>query len=270
VSRLAAALCAGALAGAAAATEVPPGCGVPAAGCRARRWCGSVRRPLDPARPGGTAIDVQFAVLPALARNRKPDPVFFFAGGPGRARSISPARSAAMLGRCRNRRDIVLIDQRGTGRSAPLRCDDDDPTRPLAEQVDPARRTAELQPAGSAAAAAARRPALLHDVDRGAGRRRGARALGAERIDIVGGSYGTRARSSTCASSAAVRRRARRRRAARHGAAGGVLADNQAASTPCSTACDADAACRARYPALRAQWQRCSRACRARGRSPTR
>ena len=47
--------------------------------------CGSVQRPLDPAQPAGTAINVHFAVLPALARNRKPDPVFFFAGGPGQS-----------------------------------------------------------------------------------------------------------------------------------------------------------------------------------------
>jgi hypothetical protein len=54
-------------------------------------YCGSVRRPLDPAAPAGTQIDVQFAVLPALARNRKPDPVFFFAGGPARAPWTWPA-----------------------------------------------------------------------------------------------------------------------------------------------------------------------------------
>src|ERR1041384_3820372 len=47
--------------------------------------CGSVRRPLDPARPGGTAIDVHVAMVPALARHKLPDPVFFIAGGPGQS-----------------------------------------------------------------------------------------------------------------------------------------------------------------------------------------
>ncbi|MBE0548452.1 MAG: alpha/beta hydrolase, partial [Rubrivivax sp.] len=102
-------------------------------------WCGSVRRPLDPTAPQGAQIDVHFAVLPALARNRKPDPVFFFAGGPGQSAIEIAGSVARLLGRLSNRRDIVLIDQRGTGRSAPLVCDEPSPTQPLAEAVDPAR-----------------------------------------------------------------------------------------------------------------------------------
>ena len=46
-------------------------------------WCGVLKRPLDPAQPQGVQIDLHYAVLPALARTRKPDPVLFFAGGPG-------------------------------------------------------------------------------------------------------------------------------------------------------------------------------------------
>ena len=95
--------------------------------------CGSVQRALDPAQPNATQLTVHYAVLPALARNKRPDPVFFFAGGPGQsAIEIAPAVSA-MLSRFANRRDIVLIDQRGTGRSAPLLCDADDPALPLAD-----------------------------------------------------------------------------------------------------------------------------------------
>jgi hypothetical protein len=37
--------------------------------------CGVVRRPLNPAVTGGPTIDVHYAVIPALARNKKPDPV---------------------------------------------------------------------------------------------------------------------------------------------------------------------------------------------------
>ena len=47
-------------------------------GIEHQAWCGSVRRPLDPARPQGRQIDIRYAVLPALARNRHADPVFFF------------------------------------------------------------------------------------------------------------------------------------------------------------------------------------------------
>jgi hypothetical protein len=45
--------------------------------------CGILERPLDPARPDGTQIDLHVVVIPALARQKLPDPIFFFAGGPG-------------------------------------------------------------------------------------------------------------------------------------------------------------------------------------------
>src|SRR5215510_14022146 len=107
--------------------------------------CASVRRPLDPARPDGVSIDVHFAVLPALANNKLPDPVFFFAGGPGQSAIELAGPVAAQMGRLTNRRDLVFIDQRGTGRSAPLRCETDEQVlRPLAEQFDPQRQLAQL------------------------------------------------------------------------------------------------------------------------------
>src|SRR5262245_32457958 len=107
--------------------------------------CASVRRPLDPARPDGVSIDVHFAVLPALAQRKLPDPVFFFAGGPGQSAIELAGPIAAQLGRLNNRRDLVFIDQRGTGRSAPLRCDSDGQLlRPLVEQLDPQLQLAQL------------------------------------------------------------------------------------------------------------------------------
>ena len=184
-------------------------------------WCGSVRRPLDPAAPQGPQIDVHFAVLPALARNRKPDPVFFFAGGPGQSAVELAGNVARLLGRLSNRRDIVLIDQRGTGRSAPLPCEEASPTQPLADAVDPVRLLERL------ADCRARLQKLPHGdlrhyttavamQDADAVRRQ----LGVEQVNLVGGSYGTRA-----ALDAVFR------------------------------ACEADPACSARHPALRADWR---------------
>ena len=68
------------------AAEQRPGlkaCRLP--GVEHEAWCGVLRRPLDPQRPNGVQFDLHYAVLPALARNRKPDPVLFFAGGPGQS-----------------------------------------------------------------------------------------------------------------------------------------------------------------------------------------
>ncbi len=221
-------------------------------------WCGSVRRPLDPAAPQGTQIDVHFAVLPALARNRKPDPVFFFAGGPGQSAIEIAGSVARLLGRLSNRRDIVLIDQRGTGRSAPLVCDEPRPTQPLAEAVDPARLFIRL------ADCRARLQKLPHGdlrqyttvvaiQDADAVRR----LLGADKVNIVGGSYGTRAALEYMRQFPQTVRRA-----VIDGVAppdmvlpASFSTDNQAALDAMFTACEADPACATRYPALRVGWR---------------
>ena len=220
--------------------------------------CGSVRRPLDPAAPQGPMIDVHFAVLPALARNRKPDPVFFFAGGPGQSAVEIAGNVAGLLGRVSNRRDIVLVDQRGTGRSAPLVCDEPGPTQPLAEAVDAARifdRLADcrtrLQRLPHGDLRHYTTALAMQDAD--AVRRQ----LGAERVNLVGGSYGTRA---------ALDYMRQFPRAVRRAVIDGVAppdmvlpaafsTDNQAALDAVFSACEADKACRARYPALRADWR---------------
>jgi pimeloyl-ACP methyl ester carboxylesterase len=95
-----------------------------------------VQRPLDPARPQGPQIDVHYAVLPALARNKRPMRCSSLPAARGRAPSAWPA-PWRVLGPLGNRRDMVLVDQRGTGRSAPLACPDDDAPRrrwPLADR----------------------------------------------------------------------------------------------------------------------------------------
>ncbi|MCU0929784.1 MAG: alpha/beta hydrolase, partial [Burkholderiaceae bacterium] len=65
----AAVLLLGACIGEAAALELAP-CRLPGIAHEVR--CGVVARPLDPARPDGTQVDVHVAVLPALARSRRP------------------------------------------------------------------------------------------------------------------------------------------------------------------------------------------------------
>ncbi|MES2957206.1 MAG: alpha/beta fold hydrolase [Pseudomonadota bacterium] len=220
--------------------------------------CGSVQRALDPARPQGPAIAVHYAVLPALARNKRPDPVFFFAGGPGQSTIEIAPQVAAMLARFANRRDIVLVDQRGTGRSAPLLCDADDPMLPLAEQFTQERQRERV------AACLTRLKGLPHGdlrfytttlamQDAEAVRS----ALGAERINLVGASYGTRAVLE-------YQRQfpQRVRRAVIDGVAPPDMVlptsfstDNQAALDALFKACEAEPACAAREPQLRQRWR---------------
>ena len=230
-------------------------------GLEQQALCGSVKRPLDPARPAGTAIDVHFAVLPALARHGRPDPVFFFAGGPGQSAMDLAAPLARQFSRLLNGRDLVLIDQRGTGRSAPLKCPDDEEravTQPLAQRLDQA---AQLQRLQQCRAGLQRLPHgdLRHYTtpvamaDAEAVRA----ALGADKLNLVGGSYGTRAALEY------LRQFPQHvRRVVIDGVAPPDMAlaasfstDNQAALDALFTWCAADAACKARHSGLRAQWQ---------------
>jgi pimeloyl-ACP methyl ester carboxylesterase len=219
--------------------------------------CGKLARPLDPAAPAGPTIEVHFAVLPALARNKKPDPVFFFAGGPGQSAITLAGPLERQLARLLNRRDVVLVDQRGTGRTAPLYCDADAPTKPLRELADPAVQAAALVqcreqltklPHGDLR----QYTTTIAMADADAVRR----ALGAEKINLLGGSYGTRAVLEYLRQfPQAVRR------AVIDGVAppdmvlpASFSPDAQAAFDALLAACEAEAACRARHPQLRAQW----------------
>ena len=108
------------------------------AGLRHSVQCGVLQRALDPARPDGPKIDIHYVVAPAMARRKLPDPVFLLAGGPGQSAITLAPNMLALFARLNNRRDIVFVDQRGTGKSAPLECAD--PQREsLAEQADPER-----------------------------------------------------------------------------------------------------------------------------------
>ena len=94
----------------------------PGAPVRMEARCGKVTVPEDWDRPEGRKISLHLAVLPARSDEPAPDPLFLFAGGPGHAATESFIPVAAGFRRMRTKRDVVLVDQRGTGRSHPLRC----------------------------------------------------------------------------------------------------------------------------------------------------
>ena len=76
--------------------------------------CGVLRRPLDPSNPDGTQIDLHVAVLPAVARNKKPDPVLFFAGGPGQSALDIGARNVTLAQKLLAEQSIPIVG-RDTG-----------------------------------------------------------------------------------------------------------------------------------------------------------
>lgn len=85
--------------------------------------CGHLSVPEDYDNPQGRQIAIHYAVLPAVNENKKPDPLLILAGGPGQAATELAAMINRMFSDVRKQRDILLIDQRGTGKSNPLSCE---------------------------------------------------------------------------------------------------------------------------------------------------
>lgn len=147
--------------------------------------CGTLQVYEDPASASGRQISLKIAVYPAVSRNPEPDPLFFLTGGPGQAATESFLQLYPAFDRIHQRRDIVLVDQRGTGASNPLRCpnlDDED----LLEE-------AEIEPLIDACLAGLEADprfyttsAAIEDLERVRA------ALGYGQINLYGLSYGTR------------------------------------------------------------------------------
>jgi pimeloyl-ACP methyl ester carboxylesterase len=138
----------------------------------------------------GRTIDLEVFVLPATGPEPKPDPIFRLAGGPGLAATAS---FRSIIGSWMNEdRDIVLVSQRGTGRSNGLDCDvvgnDDD----LRSSLEVLFRPERFEPCRDELSERAdltkyTTPIAMDDLNEVRA------ALGYDRINLVGGSYGTRA-----------------------------------------------------------------------------
>jgi pimeloyl-ACP methyl ester carboxylesterase len=151
--------------------------------------CGTLPVFEDRARGAGRQIPLAIVVLPATSDDYRPDPFVLLAGGPGQgAASLAPFVSATFA-RIQRHRDIVLVDQRGTGRSHPLDCDE--PRESLRELfADEAAGLARLRRCLERLDADPRlytTTLAMDDLD-------DVRTyLGYDRLNLYGASYGTRA-----------------------------------------------------------------------------
>jgi pimeloyl-ACP methyl ester carboxylesterase len=85
--------------------------------------CGKIDVFEDRTAQTGRKIDLHVVLLPALDSKPAPDPVFFLSGGPGQgAAKIASGGEDSLMSQLRRQRDLVFIDQRGTGDSYPLNC----------------------------------------------------------------------------------------------------------------------------------------------------
>jgi pimeloyl-ACP methyl ester carboxylesterase len=166
----------------------------PAAGIAGRVECGRLSVYENRAARAGRRIELSVMLLRATGDGAvAPDPVVYLVGGPGEAATAQAAEIARRLAALREHRDIVLVDQRGTGASHPLDCAlgeaPDELLRSwLAMTVDAnlvracraaLADSADLTQYGTATA--------MDDLDDVRS------ALGARQVNLVGVSYGTRA-----------------------------------------------------------------------------
>ena len=98
--------------------------------------CGTLEVPENRDDPRGRKLSLFVAILPANTLSPKGDPLLLIAGGPGQpASTLGPF--ALQLSALRRTRDVVLIDQRGTGRSSRLDCPAFAPDEHAEFDIDP-------------------------------------------------------------------------------------------------------------------------------------
>lgn len=201
----------------------------------------------------GRRIPLNVIVIPATSPAPAPDPLFILVGGPGQAATDGAEYFSQLYADIRRARDIVLVDQRGTGRSNRLDCafasvDEtiqafvayDIPAEPLRRCRAELEKKADLRFYTT--------PVAMDDVDE-------VRAwLGYEKINVYGGSYGTRA---------AIVYLSRHRKRVRTVTLRAVFSlnllysprDAQHALDRLFDDCAKEAACSRAYPTLRADFQ---------------
>ncbi len=137
----------------------------------------------------GRRITLNLVVLPSVSADVRPDPVFFLAGGPGQGAAQLAQQIQVLFRRVQRNRDIVLVDQRGTGRSNPLDCKSSGETLADLTESDDAQ-IAKLKTCLAGLKGDVRlytTNIAMDDLD-------DVRAhLGYDRVNLYGGSYGTRA-----------------------------------------------------------------------------
>jgi pimeloyl-ACP methyl ester carboxylesterase len=152
-------------------------------------FCGSLTVFENRETRTGRRLSLAIVVLPARSDDYRPDPLFFLAGGPGQGAAAMASLVGTAFSGVLKHRDIVLVDQRGTGHSNPLNCDDDDESLQNVFAADEVvvRHLQKCLRGYDADVRLYTTPIAMDDLDE-------VRAyLGYPRVNLYGGSYGTRA-----------------------------------------------------------------------------
>jgi pimeloyl-ACP methyl ester carboxylesterase len=168
-------------------------CEVPGAteGSKEKARCGTFEVFEDRDRKSGRKLALKITVFPSTGQDKSPDPLFYIPGGPGSSATEDAPYVAPEFAKIREHRDLVFVDQRGTGGSNPLNCDFFKPADPRSyfgeyfplEEVRKCRE--QLEPKADLKLYTT--TIAMNDLDDVRA------ALGYKQINIIGGSYGTRA-----------------------------------------------------------------------------
>jgi pimeloyl-ACP methyl ester carboxylesterase len=210
--------------------------------------CLSVPVPLDYAQPAAGGLKIHVTVAPAFREGAKGDPLFVLAGGPGQAGSEVLILLSTAFKRVRATRDIVFIDQRGTGLSGKLDCEEPPGHETMSD--------AELEAAAHRCVSNSKTPFAAYNTAYAArDLEEVRRALGYARVNLFGGSYGTRlGQAYARAFPASVRSLILDGVAAPDQVIPAGGRDAQAALDKLFEGCRKDAACNKAYPNLRAEF----------------
>ncbi|HEX7115830.1 MAG TPA: alpha/beta fold hydrolase [Steroidobacter sp.] len=153
--------------------------------------CGTFHVPENREAPQGRRIAIGVAVVPASGSPALADPIVPLMGGPGEDAISAAGYFADRLSSLLQDRDLLLIDQRGTGRSGALGCQLYDPENPEATLRDffPPKAVEKCARELEARADLTRYTYLdlAHDIEHVR------RALGYGELNLFAASYGTRA-----------------------------------------------------------------------------
>lgn len=221
-------------------------CRLPGVDSQAR--CGTYEVWEDREAKAGRRLKLRFAIVPARLRARDPDPIVVLAGGPGQGAIALAAQVMPLFARLNDSRDVIFLDQRGTGGSAPLDCgEEQQPVQSLFEDALPERLVKRCLEQLDADPRLYVTTIAMEDLDEVRA------ALGYGQVNLWGGSYGTRAALEY------IRRHGERvRTAVLDGVAPAdmklplsFVADGDAALQRLIEACAAESLCASVYPDLR-------------------
>src|SRR5258708_22084182 len=150
--------------------------------------CGTLEVWEDRESRSGRKIALNIAIIPARARAHESDPVVVLAGGPGQGAVSLASQVMPLFARLNDARDVLLVDQRGTGSSNPLDCDEEEEPQALQslfEETLPERMLAKCLEKLDADPRQYVTSIAVEDLDQARS------ALACEKVNLWGGSDGT-------------------------------------------------------------------------------